>query len=81
MKYALTSYQSHTTRVLHLAHIAKILNKHIRTLKKYIKYDGYYEQYPFLVTLFEEEPKNNDKIRHTPRRNGRFCSTKTSNQY
>lgn len=63
MKYALTSYQSHTTRVLHLAHIAKILNKHIRTLKKYIKYDGYYEDQHYLITKFTEEPTNYNKQR------------------
>ena len=63
MKYALTSYQSHSTRVLHLAHIAKILNKHIRTLKKYIKYEGYYEDQNYLITKFTEEPTNYNKQR------------------
>ena len=81
MKYALTSYKKHSTRILHLAHIAKILNKHIRTLKKYIKYDGYYENLDFLVTKYEPEPTNHHKEMDTKIRNGRFCGTNTSTRY
>ncbi|MFA5365956.1 MAG: hypothetical protein WC325_12305 [Candidatus Bathyarchaeia archaeon] len=55
MKYALTDLLLNKTRILHLAHISRITNKHIRTLQKYIKYDGYYQDTHFLVTPFQQE--------------------------
>ena len=62
MKYALTNLSSFTTQAYHLAKISRLIHRHIRTIQKYLRLNGFYQEDNYLITRFIDEKKRNDYI-------------------